>query len=323
MHIAEPANKTLHFLVSIFKRLLLVPRSFSLVRLEFPETADGQCFTYLGEGESLPYLKTLFDSGSHGAEAVSIPIWRFRKTLREIEHSGTILCLEVNRLLRPFVPEKLPRTFPWVRQRVVFSQGEFCRRKKSLEATYGRKVRKYGYQFRLLTDNESLTHFYSELYLPHIRSRFRESGCARGRNELERAVRSGFLLQVLHDDVWVSGAVCRLQMKELQVLAFGHLPNDIFPMRMGALSAAYYYLSSYAERNDLESIDYLRSRPNADDGIYWHKSRWGAVPEKDSWPHTAMWMSLPGGLPVPRPLEKLLVWNGRTFDELETVRQSL
>ncbi len=322
MRVAEPADTTLHFLLSILKRVLLLPRSFRLICLVFPEEngREGRV-AYLGEGESVSYVRNIFQLEGGEVSERRIPFWRIGKAIREMVRPGTILCVEVNRLLGSCLPGNLLPSFPWVRQRVVLSSPEYAKRKKAINAVYGRKVRKFGYRFRMVTDTGLLKQFYTELYLPHISARFGEEQSARGLAELEKAVKSGFLLQVLHDDLWVSGAVCRVRKKEISVLTFGHLSEDIFPLGRGALSAAYYCIFSYAESAGLEFVDLGRSRPHAADGVYWHKQRWGALPEKDPWPHTAIRFFLPDGCDLPERLEKMLVWNGRTFDELGAARK--
>lgn len=316
MHIAEPADKALHFLVSMMKRLLLLPRSFRLTCLVFPENGRMGRIVYLGEGESVSYVRSVFQREGGDCEIRRIPLLQAGKAIREMVRQGTILCVEVNRLLGPCIPGKLLPSFPWVRQRTVLSSREYGKRKKTIDAVYGRKVRKYGYRFRTVTDSGSLRRFYTELYLPHISARFGEDRFARGLAELEKAVKSGFLLQVFHGDVWVSGAVCRVRKKEISVLTFGHLPEEIFPLARGALSSAYYFLFSYAESVGLESVDLGRSRPHSADGVYWHKQRWGATAEKDPWPHTALWFFLPSGCVIPETLEKQLVWSDGIFREM-------
>lgn len=323
MRIAEPADTTLYFLVSIFKRILLLPRSLRLQCIVFPENGRVGRGVYLGEGESLAYVKKMFHREDGDFPMRRISLWRVAQTIREVMCPGTFLCVEVNRLLGPLLPAKSVLSFPWVRQRVVLSSPEYEKRKKSIRAVYGRKVRKYGYRFCRVTDAGSLQQFYSELYLPHISARFGEEQSARGLHELERAVTSGFLLQVLHDDVWVSGAVCRVRRKEISVLTFGHLPEEIFPLARGALSAAYYYIFSYAESAGLAAVDLGRSRPHAADGVYWHKQRWGAIAEKDPWPHTALRIFRQEECALPEVLERQLVWSDGMFREMrEFVKNS-
>jgi len=316
VRIAEPADKTLLFLMSTLKWLLLLPRSFRLTCLVFPENGRMGRIVYLGEGESVLYVRSVFQREGGDCEMRRIPLLQAGKVIREMVRKGTILCVEVNRLLGPCMPGKLLPSFPWVRQRTVLSSPEYDKRKKTIDAVYGRKVRKYGYRFRTVTDSGSLRRFYTELYLPHIRARFGEDQFARGLAELEKAVKSGFLLQVFHGDVWVSGAVCRVRKKEISVLTFGHLPEEILPLARGALSSAYYFIFSYAESVGLESVDLGRSRPHSAEGVYWHKQRWGATAEKDPWPHTALWFFLPSGCVIPETLEKQLVWSDGIFREM-------
>ena len=316
MRIAEPADKTLLFLMSTLKWLLLLPRSFRLTCLVFPENGRMGRIVYLGEGESVSYVRSVFQREGGDCEIRRIPLLQAGKVIREMVRKGTILCVEVNRLLGPCMPGKLLPSFPWVRQRTVLSSREYDKRKKAIDAVYGRKVRKYGYGFRTVTDSGSLRRFYTELYLPHISARFGEERSARSLSEMAHAVKAGFLLQVLHDDVWVSGAVCMIRNKEISVLTFGHLPEQIFPLARGALSAAYHYIFSYAESAGLESVDLGRSRPHAADGVYWHKQRWGASAEKDPWPHNSLWFFLPEGCVIPATLEKQLVWSDGIFREM-------
>ena len=64
-------------------------------------------------------------------------------------------------------------------------------------------------------------------------------------------------------------------------------------------------------------VDLLRSRPHAEDGVYQHKSRWGAVTEVDDWPHTLLCFFIPPQVEVPACLARLLVWQRDHFAELQ------
>jgi hypothetical protein len=99
-------------------------------------------------------------------------------------------------------------------------------------------------------------------------------------------------------------------------MAFGHLLEGKYSLRLGGLSAAYYYLFDYAARHSLACVDLLRSRPNSKDGVYCHKQRWGAIAEKDPWPHTAIRLFYPKEMPLPEPIKDLLAWNGHEFCQI-------
>lgn len=315
--ISEPAGRTPRVLVALIKRLALLHRSWSLQCLVFPESPGGIRLTYLGEGESLAYLRNLMGvlPGDAVPERVLLP--RLVRKVRGLDRRGVVLCLELNRLLSPLVPSGGLRVYPWVRQRVDLAGGsEYAGKRGAREGVYGRKVRKYGYAFSMVSDAGALKRFYRELYLPHLRARFGDGARARSLSELESAMDSGFLLLVYRDDLCVSGAVCRRYRNELSVPAFGHLPEAVYPMRLGGLSSVYYFLLNHAEQHGFESVDLLRSRPSAADGVFLHKSRWGAVPERDPWPHTALRFFVPEGCELPEPLSRLLVWVEGGFREM-------
>lgn len=225
---------------------------------------------------------------------------------------GVLFCLEINRLLRCLVPAGGVATYPWIRQRIMLNSPECAARKGKIEHNYGRKVRKYGYRFRLARDRESVSRYYAELHLPHIRRRYNDPH-VRSLAETSKAVMGGFLLQVLAGDLWVAGAACRVGRDGISVISFGHLPDEIYPLRFGALSAVYYFLVDYACGHSISSLDLLRSRPHADDGVYRHKKFWGAIPETDPWPHTMLSINVDNASSPPRGMEGLLVWEEGEF----------
>lgn len=320
VRISEPAGRTPRVLVALFKRLALLHRSWSLHCLVFPESPDGFRLAYLGEGESLAYLRNLMGVKPGDAMPERLPLSRFGSEIRSLERSGAVICLELNRLLSPLIPAGGLQVYPWVRQRVDLAGGtEYAGKRGGREGVYGRKARKYGYTYRMVNDTDELRRFYRELYLPHLRARFGDEAHARSLSELERAMESGFLLLVYRGDLCVSGAVCRRWRNELSVPAFGHLPEAVYPMRLGGLSSVYYFLFSHAEEHGIESVDLLRSRPSTADGVFRHKSRWGAVPERDPWPHTSLRFFVPEGRELPEPLSRLLVWRGGRYRELGEV----
>jgi hypothetical protein len=84
-------------------------------------------------------------------------------------------------------------------------------------------------------------------------------------------------------------------------------------LRYGALSAVYYFLVDYARSHCISSLDLLRSRPHADDGVYRHKKFWGAIPEADPWPHTMLSINVYNDSSLPRGMEGLLVCDESEF----------
>ncbi len=317
MIFSEPIGIHAFRAASIFKRLALLLRSRHLIFARSGRIpSSGVSLAYIGEGESFSYIKELLAPGEFELVSETFPMAHIGKAIREIPESGAWLCLEVNRLLSPFLPEKGMLTFPWLRQRIYLDSAEYRERRRKIEDNYGRKVRKHQYSFRIVHDAESVVHFYEFLYLPHVAARFGNACHARTLAELQKTVKRGFVLQVLRDNRWIAGVVCSVWKDEVSAKAFGHLPEEEYSLRMGGMSAVYYGLTEFARKNSFACVDLIRSRPNSRDGVYCHKHRWGAVAEKDSWPHTAIQLFPPKDLPVPTPFESLLIWDGHTFREM-------
>lgn len=315
MNLHEPVNEKAYMLASLAKRFALLPRSIRLTSLEIRGVIPGMRFVYLGEGESLPYFRKILSATDEGCSATRVPLWRLLGEIRRHSLPDTLLCLELNRLLWPIIPAGGLLTYPWIRQRVYLKSREVEKWRWNIEKN-GRRTRERNYRFHLANDRESVESFFEELYLPYISARYGDAVHLRSLGEIKRWVASGFLLKVFHEDIWVSGAVCRLQNGELTALALGHLPEERFPLTFGALSAVYYFMFQYAAEHSLDRLDLLRSKPHADDGVFRHKRYWGARAEVDTWPHTAIWFFPSEGLTVPRSLERLLVWSGTGFTEL-------
>ena len=317
MILSEPVGIPMLRAASVLKRLALLPRSLKLKFAQSgPIPPSGMRLAYIGDGESFSYIRDTFAKGRLELLPDTIPITRIAEMIRKLPQSGTWLCVEIDRLLLPFLPGKGNLTFPWLRQRIHLDSVEYRRRRRKIEDNFGRKVRRYQYQFRLVHDAESLAHFYECLYLPHVSARFGSECHARTLEELRKAVAKGFLLQVLRNNRWIAGVVCSVRRDEVSARAFGHLPEEEYSLRLGALSAAYYGLLEYAQEHSFASVDLLRSRPDSRDGVYCHKQRWGAVAMKDCWPHTAIRFYPPEGMPVPESFAGLLVWDGQAFREM-------
>lgn len=320
MYFVEPLNNHAHRLASILKLFALLPRSFSLTcAVSSGLLPSGRHLVYLGDGESLHYLENLYAIGEFNRSREKIPVWRIGKSIKSVTASGAVLCVELNRMLDPLMKGQGLLTFPWLRQRVYLDSRDYRGKRRRIEETFGRKVRKYRYEFRLVHDAASLEHFHEELYLPYVSARFGTACHPRCLDELKRVLKKGFLLQVLRNNEWVSGVVCGVRGDQITAVAFGHLPEQRYSLRLGGLSAVYYYLFHYAAQHSFTCVDLLRSRPDSGDGVYCHKQRWGAVAEKDSWPHTVIRLFPPAEMPASQSLGRILVWRGGTFQELGQV----
>jgi hypothetical protein len=315
MGFLEPKNRIPYGLASLTKRVILLYRSFWLRQIVIEDSFSGTRTIYIGEGESLDYVKKTFFTDARETKTTPLPICSLREKIKHLTFFNTQIFVEINRMLNPLIPPGGLLTFPWIRQKVSLDSRVYMERKHKMEASLGRKVRKFDYRCQMTSDQKTVQKFYEELYLPYITTRFQSACHARALSELQTATRSGFLLQVFTQDLWVSGVICRLEKDGICTLAFGHLPNSQYDLQRGALSAAYYFIFKWAEEHSLQKVDLLRSRANTSDGVYEHKRRWGAIPVMDSWPHTALWLFLPRAEVDPL-VKTQLVWNKGKFIEI-------
>lgn len=288
---------------SWLKRCLLLHRSLLLNRAELgPGDADAAA-TYLGEGETLAYL-----AGLHGGlgRRRRVPLTAVRRELRRLAGGGGLLYLELNRLL-PRPSRASFRSAPWVRQRIDLDGEAFRSHRPDVEGVFGRKVRHHGLSYRIALDADAVNTFFDEHYLPHVAARHAGALHLRRRGELHRAVRRGFLLEVVDAAEWVAGAICQRHRDGLTVLAYGLRGNQAAGRARGWLSAATYFAIDIARNEGLSFVDLLRSRPHAADGVYEHKRRFGATARFDPWPHTTLWVLPPEATPLPAPAAGVLV----------------
>jgi len=323
MLLSEPLNPLLHKIISDLRAFSLLRRSFRLLYREYSDVqiqdANKKRFIYIGEGESVNYLAKLYSTGSMPEYATTISLLDLRKKIGNLMAKDSFIFVEVNRFLNFIIPQGFYLTFPWIRQKVPLKNEPYLGRKRKINSTFRRKVRKYGYRSRMTRDPEAVFRFYNEFYVPYITDRFHELCFLRSLEEFQHSVQSGFLLQVFDGKKWVSGAICQVSTKSVTVLAFGVHSHHYDLLKHGVLSSVYFFLFDWAEKTGMETVDLLRSRANASDGVFEHKRRWGALAEKDPWIHTAIGIFMPDSATIPSLLENQLIWHRDQFIELKTL----
>jgi MoaA/NifB/PqqE/SkfB family radical SAM enzyme len=130
--------------------------------------------------------------------------------------------------------------------------------------------------------------FYWDFYLPYLNWRFGQHAHARRQDEIVAAVQEGFVLHVLDQDRVVAAGACRLRGTTLTWLALGLAPDFADQLRRGAAGALYYELFRWARAHGVQTVNLLRARPHAHDGVSLHKRRFGARPVQDPWPHALL-----------------------------------
>jgi hypothetical protein len=298
------------------KSILLLYRSIRLRYCEFqiPETADSPPLrgVYIGEGISLAYYLKLYRASV--SQTRDISAWRARAALSGAMAAFPIVLVEVNRLLDFLLPPAGLRADSWVQHETDLHSARYRQRQRGIERGWGQKVRKHGYRFVLTRSEHDLAVFYQDYYLPHVTHRHGESASTRSIGVLRKALRKGFLLQVWHNEQWVSGIVAdRAEIDRVSVLAAGLHGSERQRIQDGALPAAYYFLFQWAVESGLRTIDWCGSRPNQMDGVFQHKTLWAAEPRHDPWHHTEVVFFLAAAVRLPASIRQQLITRGAGF----------
>ncbi len=325
MLLSEPLNPLSHRIISDLRAFFLFHRSFRFLYREYSyvQTRDTnkKRLIYVGESESLNYLSKFYFPGSTLEYSSTVSLLDLKKKIENLIAKDRFIFVEVNRLINFIIPKGFSLTFPWIRQKVPLKDDSYLGRKRKINSTFRRTVRKYGYHSRMTREPEAVSKFYNEFYVPYITGRFHELCFLRSLEEFQHSVQSGFLLQVFDGKKWVSGAICQVSGKSVTVLAFGVHSHHFDLLKQGVLSSAYCFIFDWAEKTGMETVDLLRSRANARDGVFEHKRRWGALPEKDPWIHTAIGIFTPDSAMIPPLLEDQLIWHEGRFVKLRALRK--
>lgn len=139
-----------------------------------------------------------------------------------------------------------------------------------------RKIRKHGLTFTTSFDGRDFDLFYKRMFLPLIRNRHGDSASLDGYEEMKHYFLRGFLLLVLLDGQAVSGGLCHAHGDTLIFRRIGVLDGSDEYLKLGAQSAVYSSVISFAKDNGFKRVDFMQSRPFLNDGVYYHKVEWGA-----------------------------------------------
>ena len=169
------------------------------------------------------------------------------------------------------------KTYDWVRQ-VLDISGPWEEIKKGFHKDpkeVNRKIGKYGYTHKISHDLNDLDTFYRHMYLPSI-IKFGDGAQITKYEWMKSVYLKGFLLIIMDGNNAISACLASERDSTLVTHAVGVLNGDEAYIKKAAQSATYHFIISYAKENGFKEIDFELSRPSLD-GVYWHKSRWGAV----------------------------------------------
>ena len=202
-----------------------------------------------------------------------------RRWVAQFSARASLLCADVELLPSRLLPaDSFLRVPQWVRQKyaVPGTWAELLGSlRKNTRATDLRKVRKYGFTYRITSAEEEFRAFYSRMYVPYLRGRFAEEAIIEPEWKVLRQCRKGELLQVLREGRLVAAVLLHRLAGRLAYVWVG-VPEDVEgDLFRGAFSALYYFTLLYGFECGCREIDFLGSRPLLNDGLFHYKRKWG------------------------------------------------
>ena len=156
-----------------------------------------------------------------------------------------------------------------------------------------RKIRKYGYSYKISHDIDDFKLFYNRMYLPLIKKQHGNLAYIDSFEEMEKYFLKGFLLIVMKDEQPVSGGLFFMEDDIVIFRRIGVIDGDYNLIGKGAQSAVYHFIIYFAKKNGLKEVDLMKSRPFYNDGVFRTKREWGASVRLDDESETWVYYFMP------------------------------
>ncbi len=144
-------------------------------------------------------------------------------------------------------------------------------------------VSRGGYQMTVSGSRADFDHFYEDMYLPYVRSRFDGDAIIKSQRRLLRDFEAGFLLQLHVDGTRVAGATVREEGSSLRLTAQGILNGSIRLLNSHVSGAIDFFFHQYAADAGVVKINVGHTRPFPYDGVFYNKRKWqmSIMPDED------------------------------------------
>ena len=179
------------------------------------------------------------------------------------------------------------KSMEWIRQVLDISgdwddiRKRFHTRKRQIANSLPRR-----YGCRISSDPGDFDLFYHRMYLPHAKKQFGTLSRINSYEYLKKIFDGGFLILVTEDGSPVAGSLCAIRDAALIFSDMGVCYHTHRLPKRDDQSALYYFMIRCAKERGLRSVNFMKSRPFFNDGVYRHKREWGAAvrPDDDSKP---------------------------------------
>jgi len=217
--------------------------------------------------------------------------WMLPRLMRE---SDLVLC-DINRLVRckPKDAKHIFNVPPWILVELEIDKpldaimaGMTGKRRTEL-----RKLEKEGFTYEFSQNPSDMELFYFDMYVPYILNRFKERAII-GTIESKRSMfMDGGLIMVKYQGQSVAGLLGYVARDTFNPGCIGVHRDHFDLVEKGAILALNWFAIQWARDEGLRYVNIGMTRARVFDGVFEHKSRWGARVRRDILDHTK-WMFL-------------------------------
>lgn len=269
-----------------FWRYLRLPKAIHLWHSS-GKTRSGETGTLISAGiePRADYFPTLFFESDYVSKPLgAVSARRLRSRIEELRPSVDLVAMRLDRIqARLLFDRSYIRVPEWIRSslQVPAEVQSLASGHNSLRQDL-RLIRKHGFTVATSSDEEAFECFYQGMYVPHGRGRHGPDAHLRSRSILHASFRSGVLLLVQQEGETIAGLVIEKRRSEVNFAGIGVRGGEERLLKMGALSAAYYFGLCHARQNGFAKVDLGGTRPCCTDSLLRYKKKWGATIEARS-----------------------------------------
>ncbi len=251
--------------------------------------------TYIGLEFAKPYYTDiLFAETPLERQVGHIPFWRYRE-LPDLSSSDLVIVEAAKHLTRR-LPRQKAIVLPESVLHILDVQGGWedvrSRFHQSALSRELRLVRKYDYQYEISHDDGDFQTFYSDMYLPTMKSRHGALASPMPIWEAYQYFRHGLLFFVTREGRRVSGSILRVKQDVLYAIIVGVLHAYEQMMKEGASGAQYILCIRWAIQQGCKVVNFLETVPYLKSGIFQYKRKWGGAIHASSHLHRQVWVKV-------------------------------
>ena len=141
-----------------------------------------------------------------------------------------------------------------------------------------KKIKKYGYTYKISKDPNDFNFFYNKMYIPYVAKRHKNSLSKMSYETIKNNFENGELILINKRDKTISGGIINYSLMQgiPRGTQLGVCNGDFEYVKEGALVAYYYYAINYLKENGYKTFSLGGTRPFFNDGVLQHKLGWGA-----------------------------------------------